>query len=452
MNYPSAGELLDALRARKISSLEATDAAIARIEALDSKINAVPVRDFERARGEARKADEALARGEKGCLLGLPMTIKEAFNVAGLPTTWGIPGTDKNPVNDDSVVVARLRRAGAVLLGKTNVAMQLADWQTFNPVYGTTNNPFDPSRSPGGSSGGSAAALAAGYVALEFGSDLASSLRIPASFCGVFAHKPSWGIVPHRGFAPPGTPSLSITSDVDLAVLGPMARSASDLLVGLDAVAGPDEDRDAYKLVLPAPRRERLCDHRILVIREHPLLPLSNAVRTLFDGRVQALEEAGCTIGHTSPLLPDLSLICRTFGQLLMALFGSNISHNEWIEADRTRALIAHQWRQLFGAWDLVVFPAAPTTAFRHDHGTMAERRLDIDGVSVAYTDQSLWGPIATLTGLPATVAPLGLAADGLPAGLQAVGPFLDDRTPLAFASMMEREFGGFTAPKAFAG
>ena len=449
MTYPTTGDLVRDLQKRRVSAIELLDRVVARIEAIDETINAVVVRDFERARAAAAKADEALARGERRPLLGVPITVKEAFNVAGLPTTWGIPGTGQTPVNADAVAVARLKEAGAIVVGKTNVALQLADWQSFNPVYGTTNNPWDAARTAGGSSGGSAAALAAGYVSLEFGSDLASSLRNPASFCGVFAHKPSWGLVPLRGFAPPGTPQLSVSPDVDLAVIGPMARSASDVALALAVTAGPDDDKAVgYRLALPQPRHELLKDYRVLVLNEHPLLPTASNVCVAISRIAVGLRKVGCKVARSSSLLPDLALTCRTFGQLLMALFSSDTRHRDWLEADRTRAEIAHQWRQLFKEWDVVLCPAAPTTAFKHDHGEMNARKLTIDGRAIPYTDQSLWGPLATLTGLPATVMPIGLDKDGLPVGMQILGAYLEDRTTIAFAKLAEREFGGFVPPK----
>ena len=249
MEFATTIELVEALQTRRVSAIELLDRSIARIEAHDDAINAVVVRDFERARAAAGAADAALARGERRPLLGVPMTVKEAIHVAGLPTTWGIPGTQNIEVRESAVAVQRLERAGAVIIGKTNVATQLGDWQTFNPVYGTTNNPWNTARTPGGSSGGGAAALAAGFVSLELGSDLNGSLRIPAHCCGVFAHKPTFGLVPTRGFAPPGVPVLSVNKDVDFGVLGPMARSAADLALALDVIAGPDDaEAIAYTL------------------------------------------------------------------------------------------------------------------------------------------------------------------------------------------------------------
>src|SRR5207248_2696052 len=220
---------------------ELLEQSIERIEAHDRSINAVVVRDFDHARQDAAAADAALARGERRPLLGIPMTVKEAIDVAGLPTTWGIPGTEKLPVGEDAVVIRRLRAAGAVILGKTNVPLQLADWQTYNAIYGVTRNPWDLHRTPGGSSGGSAAALAAGYVPLELGTDIGGSLRVPAHCCGVYAHKPTHALVPMRGVAPPGVPRLPTGRPVDFAVVGPMARSAGDLSLALDVLAGPDD-------------------------------------------------------------------------------------------------------------------------------------------------------------------------------------------------------------------
>src|SRR5947209_4112536 len=219
--YRDARALVAALARREISALELTNAAIARIEALDGKLNAVVVRDFDNARAAAVAADQALAGGERKPLLGIPMTVKEAFNVAGLPTTWGLPSAKGRLVADDALAVQRLKAAGAIILGKTNVPLMLADWQSYNDVYGTTNNPWDVGCTPGGSSGGAAASLAAGFVPLELGSDIGGSLRAPAHFCGVYAHKPTHSVVPLRGHTPPTRPPLP--REVDLAVAGPMA-------------------------------------------------------------------------------------------------------------------------------------------------------------------------------------------------------------------------------------
>lgn len=481
--YRTATALLDALRKRQVSALELTDAAIARIEAEDGRLNAVPVRDFDRARMAAREADAALGRGDAGrALLGLPMTVKESYNIAGLPTTWGIPGTQAIPVREDAVTVTRLKQAGAVILGKSNVSTALGDWQSANAVYGFTRNPWNPERTPGGSSGGAAAALAAGYVPLEMGSDLAGSLRVPSHFCGTYAHKPSLDLVPTRGHAPPGAPPISVSPRFDLAVVGPMARSAVDLMLALEVVAGPDDaDAVAYRLVLPPPRHQALRDFRLLVLDTHPLVPADTATRGAIADFVARLEKTGCRVARSSALLPDLAEISRLFERLLMGFIGATVpeaeyarvrglvaapppglpaaaqqqqqamlaSHRDWMQAHLARTAMAHRWRQLFRDFDLVLCPVAPTPAFAHDHGPMEQRRLKLDGQEISYGALMAWAGPATLCGLPATAFPIGLSPEGLPIGLQAIGPYLEDRTPIHFAMLAEQAFGGFRAPPA---
>jgi amidase len=477
--YRTAGELLKALADRKISSRELLDAAIARIESLDPKINAVVVRDFDRARAAADTADTALARGERRPLLGLPMTIKEQFNITGLPTTWGYPKFKDWTPDFDSLGVQRLKAAGAVILGKTNIPRNLTDWQSFNDIYGTTNNPWDLSRSPGGSSGGSAAALAAGFVSLEFGSDIGGSLRCPAHFCGVFAHKPSLDLVPQRGAGPPQTPANPVRGD--LSVHGPMARSAADLVLELEVLAGPDEllDGIGYKLALPPPRHEKIADYRVLVIDTHPLCPTAASVQAALNGLADRLAKLGCRIIRESPKLPDLARTTRLYRELLAAFYGADLqpsdrerfevaakalspddqslsaaqlrgftmSHPEWVQKSRIRGGLRARWQALFQEVDVVLCPPTPSPAFPHDHSPQRTRELDIDGNKMPYNDQLAWAALATLIGLPATVAPIGRSETGLPIGVQIIGGYLEDRTTIAFAGMIEREFGGFTPP-----
>jgi amidase len=256
-SFGTAIELSAALTAKKVSAIELTEHAISRIERYEDKINAICVRDFDRALAAARAADAALARGETRPLLGVPMTVKESYHVAGLPTTWGIPERKNFVPAEDALSISRVKDAGCVILGKTNVPLTLGDWQSFNEIYGTTNNPYDLARTPGGSSGGSAAALAAGYGPLSLGSDIGGSLRVPAFHCGVYAHKPTWALVPLRGHTPPPFPALPI--DRDLTVIGPMARCAADLSLLLDVIAGPDplEAGKAYiaRIAVRAARR-----------------------------------------------------------------------------------------------------------------------------------------------------------------------------------------------------
>jgi amidase len=483
VSFPSTTALVEDLRSRRISAVEALEHAIARIEARDGELNTVVVRDFERARAAATAADDALARGDRRPLLGVPMTVKESFNVAGLPTTWGIAGVSGPVPQHDAVTVARLKASGAVILGKTNVSTHLADWQSTNAVYGRTRNPWDPARTPGGSSGGAAAALAAGFVSLELGSDLFGSLRVPAHCCGVFAHKPTVGLIPARGHAPPGTPELSVSADADLGVVGPLARCAGDLMLALDVLAGPDDAQaTGYRLALPPARHTRLGDFRVLVLETHPLLPTSKEVRAAMQQLAGHLRSTGATVGDSSPLLPDLTQVAETFEWLLMALLGANYpdplyasrleraarlpagersreatrqralvsSHRDWMRAQRIRIAISHQWRQLFREWDVVICPILPTTAFPHDDAEIDQRTIDVDGQRIPYGFQGIWSGPATLSGLPATAIPIGPGNSGLPVGVQLIGPYLEDRTPLAFAQLAEREFGGFRPPPGF--
>jgi amidase len=432
LSYRSAGELIAALAGRQVSARELVDSAIARIEALDPKINAVVVRDFERARIAAVEADAALARGERRPLLGLPMTVKEQHGVGGLPTTRGDPKFKGWMAEVDSLAVQRLKAAGAIILGKTNVPIAMRDWQSYNEVYGTTNNPWDTSRSPGGSSGGAAAALASGFVPLELGSDMGGSLRCPAHFCGVFSHKPSLDLVPQRGPAPPQLPSVPLRGD--LAVYGPMARSATDLALELAVIAGPDEFAEGigYKLVLPPPRHDQLrisgCWSSTSTRSARPPLPSPRHSTGSRSGSVKTLP------------LDDQSLSAYR-------LRGIAANHAEWIRATRVRTALRGPWFNLFRDVDVLLCPPMPTAAFRHDHSPFFGRRLDVDGNQIRYLDQMAWAGIASLNGLPATTMPIGRTEDGLPIGMQIIGGYLEDRTPIAFAGLVEREFGGFTPP-----
>jgi len=479
-NFRTAEELSAALRAGEVTSAELTDEAIARIECEDKMINAICVPDFDRARAAAHRADQARARGEDGPLLGIPVTVKESYDIVGLPTTWGMPPHRDHMPAEDAVQVSRLKSAGAVVLGKTNVPLGLQDIQSFNEIYGTTNNPWDLGRTSGGSSGGSAAALASGFGALSIGSDIAGSLRTPAHFCGVYAHKPTLGLAAHRGMTPPPGPALP--DALDLAVVGPMARTARDLTLLLDVMAGPDPLTHgvAYDLTLPPARHEQLSDFRVLVIEEHPLIPTGSAVRAGVNRVADALLDGGARVERHSPLLPDLTEAATLYTQLLISgsparfpiesyeqlrtraaglgaddqsldavrLRAMVLSHLDWMEASNRRAVHRHGWRQLFAEFDAVVCPITPTPAFPHDHNpNPLARRIDIDGVECPFFDQVVWAGLATMPGLPATAIPAGRSPEGLPVGVQLIGPMFEDRTPLRLAELLEQKIGGFQAP-----
>jgi amidase len=482
-SFKTAVELSAALKARTVSAVELAQDAIGRIERHDGKINAVCVRDFERALDAARSADAALTRGETRPLLGLPLTVKESYNIAGLPTTWGFPPQKDFQPAEDALSITRVKDAGGVILGKTNVPVGLGDWQSYNDIYGTTNNPFDLGRTPGGSSGGSSAALAAGYGPLSLGSDIGGSLRVPAFHCGVYAHKPSYNLLPVRGHTTPPFPAIPI--DRDMAVIGPMARGAADLSLLLDVMAAPDplDAGVAYKLALPPPRHADLKDFRVLVVEGHPIMPPDKDIRACIEMLAGNLVKSGAKVSHESPLLPDFGESSRLYMRRLLSFLGTFFlpeviagakagaaqlspddkslaaerlrgmtqSHRDWVLDDGARARLRAQWHALFKSFDAVICPIMPTPAYPHDHSLEQEkRRIKIDGKDHVYPDQLAWPGIATLPGLPATAIPLGLSREGLPVGVQIVGPWLEDRTPLRLAELIEREYGGFVPPPMF--
>ncbi len=457
---------LQALATKHVSAVELLKAALARHAETHAALNAVVAADPERALERARALDDARVRGESlGPLAGLPMTIKDTFDVAGMAASSGLPHLRRRQV-EDAVAVAHARRAGAVIWGKTNVPVMAGDWQSANALYGATNNPWDPARTPGGSSGGAAAALAAGVTPLEIGSDIGGSLRTPAHYCGVFAHKPTFGIVPMRGQTFPGVPALPSAGD-GLSVVGPMARSADDIALALDVIAGPDEQRDGvgWRLVLPRPRHRVLADFRVLLIDTHPLGATAEAIRTALAQLGDRLGKEGVTVARQSPLLPDFAEATRNYMRLLGPVLtqgrppeyyermrsiasgmgpdnqsldaiyvrGANAGWRDWQAAVNVRTRLQRQWATLFKQCDVVLCPVMPTVAFKHDHSDMTTRRLDVDGQSQPYTNHIIWAG-------PATGA-------GLPIGVQIIGPHLEDSTPIQFAQLIQRAFGGFVPP-----
>lgn len=479
--YATAAEQATAMARGEVSAVELTTAAIARIERLDGKLHAICVTDFDRALTAAGKADAARSRGEVSPVLGVPMTVKDSIDVAGLPTTWGFPQFKDHVAAADALTVARLGAAGAVLLGKTNVPLGLGDFQSYNAIHGATNNPWDLGRTPGGSSGGSAAALAAGFGALSMGSDIGGSLRVPAHFSGVYAHKPSIGLLPLRGHTFPGTRPLPEIGG-DLGVIGPMARGAADLTTMVRLLGDPDEAGLglAYRGAPRPARHDDLSAFRVLILPAHPLVPVSAEVRAAIDELAARLRARGVTVHRDSPNLPDLAEGARVYMRLLQSTMAAGfppdvyaaarataaaldesdmslsaerargvvLSHRDWVAADTVRAVQRAQWAELFTDVDVVIAPVFSTPAIRHDHTEpMAMRKILVDGVEHDYFDQLVWGGIATAPGLPSTAVPVTRSAHGLPIGVQLIGPLFEDHTPLRFAELMEREFGGFSPP-----
>jgi len=478
--FASATELLADLRAGTITASALTDLYIRRIQQHDALLNAVVVRDFERARRAARAADQDRA----GALRGLPITLKESFNVAGLGTTCGVPEWKGFVSQHDAPAWARLRAAGAVLLGKTNVPPMLADWQSANPVYGRSNNPWSLGRTPGGSSGGSAAALAAGLTALEVGSDIGGSIRVPAAFCGVYGHRPSETLLPKSGqFPMPPLPNAAVV----IGVQGPLARSAEDLELALSILAGPDVGEDvAWRVVLPPARGTRLTDFRVAVLPPIPWLVVDDEITAAVERLTSRLAGLGCTVKRIQlDALGDLREHHALYRSLLSAVTGARMdepTRRQRIEMLRThddefsrahlrglegtagdyilwngrREQYRAAWREFFRDWDVLLAPAMNVLPYPHIERAwpMDDSDLtltfDVGGRAVPYLHGLVYPAVSTLAGQPATAFPVGRSREGLPIGLQAIGPYLEDRTPIRFAALLAQEIGGFTKPEGY--
>ena len=449
--FRSATEVAAMVRRKEISSRELTESLLARIDAVNPAVNAVVELRREAALREAAAADRALGDGVVGPLHGVPMTIKESFNVTGLHTTWGNPAFKDSVADRDATVVRRLEQAGAIIVGKTNVSVMLGDFgQSANALYGATNNPWDTSRSPGGSSGGASAALAAGMTFLEYGSDLVGSIRIPASFCGVYGLRPSVGIVPLTGFQPPGPPLLP-SEMTYLSAVGPLGRSARDLRTALTATAGPEVPAaHAYAWTLSPPRHSRLEDFRIGVVLDHERAPVSSEVTAPLANVVDALSRAGVTIvsGWPDGIDPDQQY--ESFGFHLHLFFafqeaGEPFARLPEFIAQETRRMAARAaWSHYFADIDVFLCPTNFTPAFPHDIRPFAERTIATPEGERPYDSQAFWVSHAALPGLPAVSVPIGRTPGGLPVGAQIIGPLYEDDTAITFAELLADVVGGY--------
>ncbi|OHE21656.1 MAG: hypothetical protein A2X95_09540 [Syntrophobacterales bacterium GWF2_56_9] len=486
LHYLPATQQITLIKSRKISSAELLEVYIERFNRVNPSINAIIAIDLENARASAQKADEALARGEDwGPLHGLPMTIKDTIEVTGMPCTSGSPKLKQHMPARDADVAASLRGAGAIIFGKTNVPLFAQDFQSFNDVYGQTNNPWDVTRVPGGSSGGAAAALAAGLTPLEIGSDIGGSIRTPAHFCGVFGHKSSYDVVPFRGHIPP-FPGLfpgEYAIGGDIAVIGPLARSANDLELVMDIIARPKKPmQTAWKLELPPPRKKTIIEFKVGVWLDDPDFPVDGLVSDCLSDLVDTLAKQGTQITNKRPdisfkdchdiyarlltAVPNAALPRAVFDQMLSELpnlseddknfraqliRGTTLRHRDWVVLDYLRLLMRQKWADFFTDVDILLCPAVPVTAFAHDHGDFFNRTLKVNNMERSYADTMLaWAGLTCVSYLPATVAPIGTAKDGLPVGVQIVGPYLEDKTPIRLASLIEEMTGGFRPPPGF--
>ncbi len=461
--------------AKSFQAERPSDYFLARVEALDKPINSVVTIDAERARTEADAADAALARGEvRGPLHGVPMTIKDSFQTKGMRTTSGAPELSGFVPQEDAWPVARLREAGAVIFGKTNLPIYAGDLQSYNEVFGTTNNPYDVSRTPGGSSGGSGAALACGFTPLELGSDIGGSIRLPSHMSGVVGHKPSYGIVPSHGQipGPPGTLTLA-----DLAVAGPMARSVDDLKLSLDIMAGPNRwEHPAWRLKLPAARSRTLRGYRIAAWFDDPRCRVEPESRDLLEKAARKLADQGVQIDYEARPAFTLEKVVDTFFALLQAALAGGVErdrlddyaattgdtpaartrrllamrHREWLSYNERRLQMRKRWEEFFADWDAILLPVMPCPAIAHDHSEpMSSRTVIVGGEQRSYWDMTAWMAPAGACYLPVTVVPVGLS-NGLPVGIQIVGPYLGDRTTLDVGKHLLALMGGCPRPPDF--
>ena len=479
--FRSATELLAALDRRETSSEELLRLFLSRAETLRGAVNAVVTLDAGRAVAEARRCDAERAAGAlRGPLHGLPVTVKDSFETEGLLTTsGGTPELMGHVPARDSVVVARLKAAGAVVFGKTNLSTQAMDIQTYNAAFGTTNNPWDAGRTAGGSSGGSAVAMSCGLSALEVGSDLGGSIRIPAAFCGVFGHRPSYGIVPTRGHIPGPPGSLAAP---DLETDGPIARSADDLDLAPRLPAGPDESQGvAWRLELPPRRRRGLSEYRLAAWLDDPGAPVDTALRERLEAVIGELRAAGAEVDTTARPGFTLAENARLFMRVLYGSMSSGLpdaqfqklraraaalaldddsfaarltrdtvqSHREFDLAREERERQRARWAEFFTRYDALLCPVFPTPAFPHDQSpNIGRRTLSVIGAAQPYLGTLLgWPALAGLSSLPGTAAPVGFTREGLPAGIQVVGPYLEDRTAIAVAKHVAEVAGGYVRP-----
>ena len=475
----TATELAAMIRGGEIGCLELLELFLDRVDRYNPKLNAVIWTDTAKARARAIQADRTIAAGKPcGPLHGVPMTIKESYQWSGSPTTWGVPALRNNVTDATAVLVERLQSAGANIFGKTNVPIHLADWQSFNEIYGTTNNPWDVALTPGGSSGGSAAVLAAGLAGLEAGSDIGASIRNPAHYCGVFGHKPTYGIVPPRGQAMPG-----VIAPTDISVVGPLARGADDLLLALDVISGPDYIDDiGWSLNLPEPQQVSLSDFRIAVKLSDPCCEVEHEYAGILQDLVDKLAAAGATV---KLIEPDIDT--RRLNDLYIALLRSATStrvsdaefvqwlataaaaeandnsyvpatarantmhHRDWLKLNNERHKFRFAFEQFFKEWDILLCPVAASAAWPHDQaGERQDRTILVNGTKQPTTNQLFWAGYSGVVYLPSTVGPAGFTSAGLPVGYQAIAGSYRDKTAIRFARLVEKEFVGFTPPPGF--
>jgi amidase len=478
-----ATEQLAALDAGEVSSAELVELYLSRISSHNPSLNAIVTLDADAARRAATEADAARSRGDHvGSLHGLPITVKDSYETAGMRTVCGRRDLVDHVPTQDAEAVARLRRSGAIILGKTNMPTGNADVQASNPVFGRTNNPWDRSRTSGGSAGGGAAATAAGLASFDFGSEIGGSTRIPAHFCGLYGHKSTWQSIPLVGHIPGGPGDPGRWGEADMACAGVQVRGARDIIPALEATVGPLNPDGGFSYTLAPPRATALRDFRVAVWADDPDCPVDKDVHRAIDDAVAALRDAGAHVVEQPSSIPVdiatshdifLNLVYGAFsvdrstlsprsgaalafrsltnprGDAAAAMRGTMQSHRAWLFRDAARREIAQRWVAFFKEFDVLLLPVTPTAAPGHhnkDHDRFA-RTIDVDGAERSYWDQTKWSALANIAGAPATTMPITTNAAGLPIGIQAMGPPGGDRTTVEFAALLTEVLGGYHIP-----
>jgi amidase len=475
----SAKAQLALLAEGRISAAELLELHLSRIERLDPALNAVVALDVAKARAAALASDARRRAGQAGALEGLPITIKDAFDVAGHVSTAGANAYRERMPEEDAAAVARLRAAGAIIMAKSQVPVFSGDFQSYNPLHGTTNNPWDPALSPGGSSGGACVAVATGMSAFELGSDLGSSIRWPAAATGVFGLKTTWNLISTWGMVPP-PPERRSPRNADLVVAGPIARTADDIALILSVLVGGREPGSPSPVALAQPARLDARGLRVCVWRDDPFAKADALVHEGVDRAARLLEGEGAIIDEsTRPgfsfqeafevfALLNHAIVAhglppkvRAKIQAMAAGFSPNdLSHRSlqargarmtpglYQQLSQRRLAIKRQWARLFTRFDVVLAPPAPVAFLAHDHGPdLHARTLTVNGEACPYLDFLVWAALASGGDLPALSAPVMRSAGGLPLGVQIIGPAGGDHQVIAVGRMLEQITGGFVAP-----
>ncbi|UCI19556.1 amidase [Mesorhizobium sp. B2-1-8] len=452
--FSTATELATAIRNRKISAVEALDAHLARIDRHNPAVNAVISLDRDNARERAKKADAALARGEAlGPLHGVPFTLKDMHETFGMRTTVGFPPFADYVAKEDSPVVIRLKAAGGVLMAKTNVATMLSDWQSDNPLFGRTCNPWNLQRTPGGSSGGAAAAVCTGMTPFDVGTDMQDSIRLPAAFCGVYGLKPTEHRVSLAGaFPDPGGAARGVRL---MSCLGPLARSVDDLSLIYRIIAGPDgHDTDPAPVPVEAMPKLDLQTSRIAFALSFPGFPVAGDISAAVENLARQLQDACAIIEEAKlpklDLHDDLAEGGALIGMMMEAAQETPeqpTSVSRWFEALARRDKSILAWDRFFEDWDALLCPVAMTTAFPHCAPGTA---IKVDGKDQSYWMLPAYGAVFNYSGHPALSMPCGQDSAGLPIGLQLVGKRWSEARLLAIAKAMEPLAGGFRRPPGY--